>query len=210
MTFNTTLNQKLENYHLILGSTSPRRQEILSENLGISKFTTVASNFPEDLDKSQLRPLEYVQLTSRKKAEAIYEAHRSTFQQDALILTCDTIVTCNGGIFEKPMTRAEQAKFFDYFGLHKDIEVISAATVIKIKAGNATEYKDHATTRLSFSSGNDDIIRAYIESGEGLEVAGGFKYQQLGCLLFNEISGDYYNVVGLPTNTYALLSKAVD
>ncbi|CAD1812843.1 septum formation protein Maf [Candida parapsilosis] len=209
MIFNTLLNEKLEKYNLILGSTSPRRQQILLQNFGVANFTISASNFPEDLDKSQITPLEYVQLTSRKKAEAIYQAHSDTFQSETLILTCDTIVTCNGKIFEKPMTQSKQAKFFEYFDTHKDIEVISAITVLKLNNGIVSEYQDHAVTKLSFKADNKDIIRAYIESGEGLEVAGGFKYQQLGCLLFDKISGDYYNVVGLPTNTYSLLLEAV-
>lgn len=209
MAFNTILTKKLEDYHLILGSTSPRRQQILAENFGINNFTTVASNFPEDLDKSNMTPLEYVQVTSCKKAEAIYETHASTFQRDTLILTCDTIVTCNGKIFEKPMTRSEQANFFEYFNSSEGIEVISAITVLKVKNGNVFKFKDHAITKLAFKSDNEDIICAYIDSGEGLEVAGGFKFQQVGCLLFDKISGDYYNVVGLPTNTYALLSRAV-
>ncbi|KAI5965099.1 hypothetical protein KGF57_000892 [Candida theae] len=209
MTFKTTLNKELEKYHLILGSTSPRRRQILAENFGITNFATIASNFPEDLAKSNVTPLAYVSLTSSKKAEAIYDTHRNTLEEKTLILTCDTIVTSNGKIFEKPMTKSEQAKFFEYFRAHGDVEVISAITVFKVENGKVSEYRDHAITKLSFRTDNDDIVNAYIESGEGLEVAGGFKYQQLGCLLFDSISGDYYNVVGLPTNTYTLLCKAV-
>lgn len=210
MTFKTALYEKLKSFHLILGSTSPRRQQILKENLGITNFTTMASNFPEDLDKEKISPLEYVQLTSSKKAEAIYKTHGHSFQQDTLILTCDTIVTCNGKIFEKPMTKSAQAKFFQHFNTHRDIEVISAITVLKVENEKVSEYKDNAITKLSFKADNEDVIQAYIESEEGLEVAGGFKYQQLGCLLFDFISGDYYNVVGLPINTYELLNKAVE
>jgi len=48
---------------------------------------------------------------------------------------------------------------------------------------------------------NEDAdIRSYCRSGEGLEVAGGFKIQGLGAVLFDAIDGDFYNCVGLPAS----------
>ncbi|KAI5949373.1 hypothetical protein KGF54_005608 [Candida jiufengensis] len=208
--FDTDLNQKLKNYQFILGSTSPRRQEILQNNLGINEFISIGSNFAEDLEKHDKSPLEYVQLTSKHKAEALLEVYKEQYNHNnTIILTCDTVVTSNGKIFEKPITKSEQKKFFDYYVEHPVLEVISALTTIKIVNDNITEYFDHSTTKLRFKPNNHDIINAYIESEEGLEVAGGFKYQQLGCLLFNDMIGDYYNVVGLPILTYDLLMKTI-
>ncbi|KAI5959862.1 uncharacterized protein KGF55_005094 [Candida pseudojiufengensis] len=208
--FNTTLNKKLTEYQLILGSNSPRRREILKNNLGIKEFVVIGSDFAEDLEKSDKTPLEYVQLTSKHKAEALLEVYKEKFSnKDAIILTCDTIVTANGRIFEKPKSKHEQRNYFEFYKKHPDLEVISAITTIKIKKDNISEYFDHSITKLKFKPNNDEVMTAYIESEEGLEVAGGFKYQELGCLLFSEISGDYYNVVGLPTSTFELLNRTV-
>ena len=58
--------------------------------------------------------------------------------------------------------------------------MISALTLIIIDKDNATtEFSDYTITKLRFKTDDDDdeIINAYIESEEGLEVAGGFKYQ---------------------------------
>ena len=44
---------------------------------------------------------------------------------------------------------------------------------------------------------NEDIEN-YCKSEEGFEVAGGFKIQGFGSILFKGIKGDYYNCVGLP------------
>lgn len=203
--FNHPLIAKLEKYNCILGSQSPRRKEILENNLGIKNFTTKASSFEENLAKDDKTPLEYVQLTSQHKGEAIIK--QSKFDSPTIILTCDTIISCNGEVFEKPMTKEKQREFFEYFSRYSELEVISALTVFKV--GKTTEvFTDHSISKLKFK-GDKYINDAYIESKEGLEVAGGFKYQGLGCLLFDSMEGDYFNVVGLPVKVFSLLEKAV-
>ncbi|RCK64916.1 hypothetical protein Cantr_00539 [Candida viswanathii] len=204
MLFNHPLIAKLNNFKCILGSQSPRRKEILENNLGIRNFTPRPSSFEEDLEKDDKTPLQYVQLTSQHKAEAIIKEGVDT---PAIVLTCDTIISCNGKVFEKPMTKEKQREDFKYFSQHPELDVISALTVIRV--GDSTEvFTDHATTKLKFK-GDVDITDAYIESEEGLEVAGGFKYQGLGCLLFESMEGDSFNVVGLPVKVFDLLEKAV-
>lgn len=44
----------------------------------------------------------------------------------------------------------------------------------------------------------DEVLRAYVESGEGKDAAGGYKIQEGGGVLIEKIVGDYSNVVGLP------------
>ncbi|EMG47335.1 hypothetical protein SBY92_002785 [Candida maltosa Xu316] len=207
MTFNHPLLDKLQKYDFILGSTSPRRQEILRNNLGISKFRVIGSKFAEDLSKDDKTPLEYVQLTSKHKAEHIL-ADLYIGQSPTIILTCDTIISCNDKVFEKPITQENQRNFFEYFGKHPEIDVISALTAIKVENGTTEEFTDYSISKLTFKN-DKDLINAYISSNEGLEVAGGFKYQELGCLLFSSMDGDYLNIVGLPLKTFELLNKVV-
>lgn len=202
--FNHPLVAKLEKYSCILGSQSPRRREILENNLGIKNFTIKVSTFEENLSKDDKTALEYVQLTSRHKGEAIIK--QSKFESPTIILTCDTIISCSGKVFEKPLTKEKQREDFEYFNQHPELEVISALTVFKI--GETTEiFTDHSISKLKFK-GDREINKAYIESEEGLEVAGGFKYQGLGCLLFDSMEGDYFNVVGLPVRVFSLLEDA--
>ncbi|KAI3406569.2 hypothetical protein KGF56_000701 [Candida oxycetoniae] len=211
MPFVTSVHQKLDKYRLVLGSTSPRRKEILETNFGISKFDVIGSNFAENLTKSDKTPLEYVILTSQRKAEALVKVVKENYsQEDIILITCDTVVSCNGEIFEKPGTKIEQARFFKYYSRYPKVNVISAVTIIKIRGSSILEFQNHCITKLEFKSNNEDVMNGYIDSEEGLEVAGGFKFQERGCLLFKEITGDYLNIVGLPTYTYDLLKRALE
>lgn len=212
MSFETALHKELAKYKLILGSTSPRRQEILQKNFGLFNFDILASNFAENLSKDDKTPLEYVSLTSKHKAEALLlrSEIRDKFEtQPTILLTCDTVVACNGEIFEKPETKKEQRRFFNTFAQNGNVEVISAVTVIRCQGSLINEFVGYSITKLIFKPDNEETINAYIESEEGLQVAGGFKYQEKGCLLFKGMDGDYLNVVGLPTCTFDLLSKAI-
>jgi len=46
----------------------------------------------------------------------------------------------------------------------------------------------------------DEVLLAYVESGEGSDAAGGYKIQEGGGVLIEKIVGDYSNVVGLPVH----------
>jgi septum formation protein len=53
----------------------------------------------------------------------------------------------------------------------------------------------------------DDEVRAYVETGEPMDKAGGYAIQGLGAVLVDEIEGCYFNVVGLPLSRLAMLLR---
>ena len=53
-------------------------------------------------------------------------------------------------------------------------------------------------TKVTFKELDDQLIRAYVDSGDPMDKAGGYGIQTAGALLVEKIEGDYLNVVGLP------------
>lgn len=56
----------------------------------------------------------------------------------------------------------------------------------------------HESTDVCLAELCDDIINAYIKTGEPFDKAGAYAIQCNGSTLVEQIKGDYYNVVGLP------------
>lgn len=74
-------------------------------------------------------------------------------------------------------------------------------------------------TLVHFADNSDDLLEAYVESGEGIDRAGGFAVQVspilltiisainprtkgLGGILVRKVDGDYQNVVGFPAASF--------
>lgn len=55
---------------------------------------------------------------------------------------------------------------------------------------------------VRFAENRGTIIQAYVDSGEGLDRAGGFAIQGKASILVKSIDGDYNNVVGFPLFTF--------
>ena len=86
--------------HIILGSQSPRRKEILSFfNI---PFEQIPSGYDEEALIFNKDPVDYVKTLSKGKALDLHHKHPLS-----TILTADTIVYMDGKIYGKPRDKAE-------------------------------------------------------------------------------------------------------
>lgn len=210
MTPNKRLNADLRDYKFVLGSSSPRRKEILTNNLGLEDFVVVKSTFEENLPKIAFKDVEYVTKTAQHKIDSIIS--QLSLTEKHVLLVADTIVSCAGEIFEKPETEDNQLKMLQRYRENpNDIRVITSVHICKVELGRNVDVhlSEHEITTLRFNSAlTDSQLQNYIDTREGLNVAGGFMYQSKGALLFQGIDGDYFNVVGLPAaKTYRMLES---
>ncbi len=170
----------------ILASKSPRRKEILKA-IG-TDFKTAVSDADENIDKN-IEPSLYVQELAMIKAAAIKS-------KDAkYIIAADTVVYFNGRIMGKPHTEQEA---------YQMLEALSGNThcvytgICVCDTENGVSATDYEKTDVTFGILAPDEINKYIKSGEPFDKAGGYGIQGKGSLLVEKISGDYFNVVGLP------------
>jgi septum formation protein len=173
--------------NLILASSSPRRKELL-ETLHLT-FAISSSEVDESFDPD-LTPKEVVMELANRKAQAVFKEN-----QNAFVLGSDTIVVLDNQILGKPADEAEA------FGMLKSLsgkqhEVFTGVAIVS-PIGTTTFYE---RTEVWFWELTDDMIRAYVKSGEPLDKAGAYGIQQLGSMLVKKINGDYFAVVGLPVS----------
>uniref|UniRef100_A0A914WPM4 Uncharacterized protein n=1 Tax=Plectus sambesii TaxID=2011161 RepID=A0A914WPM4_9BILA len=193
----TQLLPKLRDAHIVLASSSPRRKEIMAF-LGLP-YTVHPSQFAEDLDKKAYigRPQDYVMDNAKFKALDVAQSLSSQGKTADLIIGCDTVVTLDGQIIEKPSDSAHAVEMLTRLSGRKHTVFSGVAMVTDVKDSNASRIF-YVATDVTFGKLSSELIQAYVASGEPLDKAGGYGIQGSGAVLVQEISGDYYNVVGLP------------
>ena len=171
---------------IILASQSPRRLELL-ERMGISHFDIIPAKGEERADPN-LTPEQLVEELSRQKAAEIAANH-----PDALIIAADTVVAVDGTVLGKPRDRDDAVRMLQTLS-GREHTVYSGLTV----CWQGRSVTQHEATAVRFRPLTLDDIHHYVSTGEPMDKAGSYGIQGYGCTLVEGISGDYYNVVGLP------------
>jgi septum formation protein len=176
---------------LILASQSPRRSELL-RNAGFD-FEVISSGVEEGPPIREEPPEEYARRAARAKALRV--AARSP--SGSLVLGADTIVTIGGLILGKPTGPFDAARMLRLLS-GQTHEVITA--ICLVRPPEQIVALKHETTFVTFRELNGDEIRAYVASHEPFDKAGAYAIQGLASKFVTQISGCYFNVVGLPVS----------
>ena len=173
---------------LVLASTSPRRRELLGL-LGLP-FEVVGSGYDEaQVDPSAFAPPDYVtKLASGKAAEVA-----SRLNADTLVLGADTTVVLDGAYLNKPQDAADARRMLRALS-GRTHQVYTGLCLIH----GANTLTAFAETEVTFDTLPDALIAAYVAGGEPLDKAGAYGIQGEALSFIPGISGDYFNVVGLP------------
>ena len=174
-------------FKLILGSASPRRQELL-KSLGFDfliKPTHADETFPADL-KAQEIPI----YLAEKKADAYPDELKET----EILITSDTIVWCDGKVLNKPVNFLEGKQMLETLS-GKMHEVYTA---VCLKSGNKqTTFFD--VSKVYFKKLKTEEIEYYLTNYSPYDKAGGYGVQDwIGYIGIDKIDGSFYNVMGLP------------
>jgi septum formation protein len=174
-------------YQIILGSNSPRRHELLT-SLGfkfLNKPINADESFPVDLLAEEI-PL----YLAEKKADA----YEDELKDNEILITADTIVWCEGKVFNKPANFVEGKLMLETLS-GKMHEVY---TGVCLKSGNKqTTFYD--VSKVYFKKLKPEEIEYYLINFSPYDKAGGYGVQDwLGYIGIDKIEGSFYNVMGLP------------
>lgn len=181
---------------LILASQSPWRKIIL-EKLGIP-FEVVVSEYEEDMSL-KMPPRELVVHLARGKAEDVSKKY-----PDAIVLGADTFIVHGAELLGKPGT-PERAKEMLMSLKGKWHDIMTGFVIINRQTGESVE--EVVTTRVHIRDADESEIDAYVQTGEPLNVAGGYAIQGRAGAVVDKIEGDYWNIVGLPMSAVVVALK---
>lgn len=185
----------MSNRRIILASASPSRKRLL-ESVGITPEILVSGVHEEDPDLLSLKPSEMVIALAIMKAHTVRNTHN--VGTNALVIGCDSTFEFEGQNLGKPLTReAAIARARAMRGksgyLHTGHCVIDTEQDI--------EVSDISTSKVTFVEMTDREITDYVDSGEPLNVAGGFTLDGLSAPFISHIDGDPSGIIGLSLPT---------
>jgi len=180
-------------FTLILGSTSPRRKQIL--NLLNMPFETVSPCLEEEKSDSEFEQ-EIVVDIAREKLHSLEEYVKG--KKNVALITADTAVFYQSEQLGKPVDEREAFEMIKRLtGKWHDVYTGVAIKVIP-EDKDANEILFWEKTRVKFRKVPDEFIKEYVASGEPLDKAGAYGIQGRGSILVEQIVGDFYNVMGMP------------
>lgn len=171
--------------HIILASQSPRRRELLS-TLHIP-FTVEVSGEPEQIPP-HASPGKVVMSLARQKAAHVYKNH-----PDCCVIGSDTIVVLEGEILGKPATPAKAREYLTRLQ-GRSHQVYTGLSILSPK-GEKTAFD---MAEVHFAPMTQEEIGWYVSTGDPMDKAGAYGIQGDACCFVSGITGNYFNVMGLP------------
>jgi septum formation protein len=122
-----------------------------------------------------------------------------------VVVGADTVVVVDGEALGKPCDAADaRAMLRRLRGRHHD--VITGVGVVDAASGR--EAADAAVSRVLMADYADDVIEAYVATGEPFDKAGAYAIQGAGGRLVAGWEGSFSNIVGLPLEPTRRLLEA--
>lgn len=171
---------------LILASSSPRRQYLLTE-AGFT-FRVNAPNIDESFSSEM--PVEQVpSYLAEKKAKALLPE-----LQNEIVIASDTVVILGEKILNKPVDRAEAISMLQLLSGKTHIVITAVCLLSKEKQ---IIFDDR--TEVTFASLSLPEIEYYVDHHKPFDKAGAYGAQDwLGMIGVEKINGSYFTVMGLP------------
>ena len=189
----------------ILASQSPRRKTLLE--WAEIPFEIIVSDIDESYPSS-LAIEEVPVYIAKNKALAVKEMILST--KPALVNQCiiaaDTVVVLGQTIIGKPTNKQEAIE--SLLALSGQTHKVITGVVL-LHQGQEISFSE--TTLVEFHVLTAEQIEFYVDKYKPYDKAGGYAIQEwIGVVGIKKITGDFYNVMGLPVSKLVQTIKEVD
>jgi septum formation protein len=197
----------LNGWHVILGSNSPRRKELLI-GLDIDFEVDTGNDFQENFGPE----IPYDQVPRLMSEGKSLGFHRPLKEKEILI-TADTMVILPpegerpGEILGKPKDREDAVRMLrDLSGRKHHV-----TTAVTLRDSRRKETFD-VTTQVWFKILTEEEIAYYVDTYKPFDKAGAYAIQEwIGHAGITRIEGSYFNVVGFPVQrVYEALLRFID
>ncbi|MBD8526994.1 Maf family protein [Pseudomarimonas arenosa] len=173
---------------LYLASQSPRRLELLQQ-LGL-RPGVLEIRIPEQRD-SQESPEDYVRRVAREKAGA--GLLQVSGARSAVVLAADTEVVLGDRVFGKPADAEQAIEMLR--ALSGQVHLVISTVCVVDHGREATET---CISKVRFATLDEQLIAAYVASGEPYGKAGAYAIQGRAASFVAHLEGSYSGVMGLP------------
>ena len=181
------LSDLLQDKKIILGSASPRRQDLLKSI--INDFEIKVSDLKEKYPKN-LKEKEISEFLAIQKSEQLSK----TLKSEEILITADTIVIKGDRVLNKPKDKLEAKEMLQF--LSGDEHSVITSVCLRNKQKQAIFS---STTKVFFKSLSAAEIDFYVKEYKPFDKAGAYGIQEwIGLVGIEKIEGSYFNVVGLP------------
>ena len=179
----------LSKHHIILGSASPRRQQLLKD-IGFT-FKTVSIDADESFSVSL--KAEQIPVYLAEKKASVYPAK---LNDNEVLITADTIVWVDNIVLNKPANEFEATQMLQFLS-GKMHQVFTGVCI----TSNKKQVSFFDETKVYFKNLTEQEIAQYIKNYKPFDKAGSYGAQDwLGLIAIDKIEGSYFNVMGLPTH----------
>lgn len=189
------------NMKIILGSSSPRRIDLLKEITNKFQIEKPIIDEKYILTKSlnENKYLGFLKNSFTSSANIALEKARSINNEnnDSLIISADTIVVTDKNVLGKPIDKEDAFSMLkSYLG---NFHYVTTGVCLYIDENNYDLF--YNVSAVKFIDKSDfaiDYIEKYVQSGGPMDKAGSYGIQELSTTLIEAIFGDYNNIVGFP------------
>ena len=175
---------------VVLASQSEARRRVLRD-AGID-VDVIVSGF----DESTVQDPSPTSLCARLAEAKGLRVAENLPDSDVVVLAADTGMEIEGKARGKPRTREAAIALWQHMRGHA--AVIHTGHFVLVRRDGQDQHSTQVrSTNVLFADLSDAEIEAYADTGEPIDVAGGFSINRLGGAFVTSLEGDPFNVVGI-------------